>query len=62
MDVDTAHRLVADDPDYATRDLFNAIARGDHPSWTLEIQIMTFEQAESCSFDPFDATKVTLRF
>lgn len=46
------------DPDHATRDLFEAIARGDYPSWRLEMQIMTPEQAESYRFDPFDITKV----
>lgn len=53
-----AHQLSADDPDYATRDLYNAIARGDHPSWTVKIQIMTFDQAEKFRWNPFDLTKV----
>ena len=34
-----AERLAGTDPDYATRDLFNAIERGDFPSWTLYIQV-----------------------
>jgi catalase len=46
------------DPDHATRDLSEAIERGDYPSWRLEMQIMTPEQAESYRFDPFDITKV----
>lgn len=46
------------DPDCATRDLYDAIARGDYPSWRLEVQIMTPEQAEGYRFDPFDITKV----
>ncbi len=46
------------DPDRATRDLYQAIARGDHPSWRLEVQIMTAEQAKEYRFDPFDITKV----
>ena len=41
-----------------TRDLYNAIADGDFPSWTLSIQVMTFEQAEKWEFNPFDLTKV----
>ena len=28
------------DPDYATRDLFNAIEKGEYPSWTVCAQIM----------------------
>jgi len=46
------------DPDVATRDLSQAIARGEHPAWRVEVQIMTPEQAEKYRFDPFDLTKV----
>jgi catalase len=49
--------LAGQDPDYATRDLYNAIAEGDFPSWTAYIQVMTFEQAEEHEFNPFDVTK-----
>ncbi|XP_033096668.1 catalase-like isoform X1 [Anneissia japonica] len=53
-----AAQLSADDPDYAIRDLYNAIASGNFPSWTLKIQVMTFEEAEKFKFNPFDLTKV----
>ncbi|MDD4816700.1 MAG: catalase [Victivallaceae bacterium] len=53
-----AHRLASTDPDHATRDLHDAIAAGNYPSWTLYVQIMTPEQAKSYKFDPFDVTKV----
>jgi catalase len=46
------------DPDHATRDLYEAIKRGDYPSWTVQMQIMTPEQAEDYRFDIFDVTKV----
>src|SRR4030042_542679 len=46
------------DPDHATRDLYNSIKKGDYPSWTLEMQIMTPEQAKDYRFDIFDVTKV----
>lgn len=45
-------------PDYAIEDLYNAIANGNFPSWTLNLQIMTMEEAETCKFNPFDVTKV----
>lgn len=45
-------------PDYAITDLFNAIAQGDHPSWTLFVQIMTPEQAKGFEFNAFDLTKI----
>ncbi len=53
-----AERMRGIDPDCATRDLYEAIAKGDYPSWRLEVQIMTPEQARSYRFDPFDITKV----
>jgi catalase len=53
-----AERMRGIDPDCATRDLFEAIAKGDYPSWRLEVQIMTPEQAKTYRFDPFDITKV----
>jgi catalase len=53
-----AHRLSADDPDYALRDLFNAIAKGDFPTWKLSIQVMTLEEANKVEFNPFDVTKI----
>jgi catalase len=53
-----AERMRGTDPDCATRDLHNSIAHGDFPSWRLEVQIMTPEQAADYRFDPFDVTKV----
>jgi catalase len=53
-----AERMRGIDPDCTTRDLHEAISRGEYPSWRLEVQIMTPKQAESYRFDPFDITKV----
>ncbi|WP_203141632.1 catalase [Marinobacter mangrovi] len=53
-----ADRLAGEDGDYHTRDLYEAIERGDHPSWTLYMQIMPFKDAETYRFNPFDLTKV----
>ncbi|NLI73359.1 MAG: catalase [Euryarchaeota archaeon] len=53
-----AEEMSARDPDHATRDLFESIERGDYPSWTAYVQIMTDEQARTYRFDPFDVTKV----
>jgi len=53
-----AAEVACADPDYSIRDLYNAIARGEYPSWTLYIQVMTFEQAEKFRWNPFDLTKV----
>ncbi|EIE85094.1 hypothetical protein G6F46_002870 [Rhizopus delemar] len=53
-----AGELAGSDPDYATRDLFNAIERGDYPSWSVYIQVMNPEDAKKYRFNPFDVTKV----
>ena len=53
-----ADRIAGEDADYHQRDLFDAIKRGDYPSWTLKMQIMPFEDAKTYRFNPFDLTKV----
>lgn len=58
LDVKLATELAGTNPDYHTEDLFNAIEEGDFPSWTLFVQIMPLEDANTYRFDPFDVTKV----
>jgi catalase len=58
LDVNKAGELSGSDPDYSIRDLFNAIANGNFPSWNFSIQVMTPEQAANSPFNPFDLTKV----
>ena len=58
LNLEEATQLKGEDPDYATRDLYQAIERGDCPSWRVEVQVMTPEQAKEYRFDPFDITKV----
>lgn len=53
-----ADKMAGMDADYHTRDLFQSIAKGDYPKWTLQMQIMPFEEAEHYRFNPFDMTKV----
>ena len=53
-----ADRLAGVDGDYHQRDLYNAIAAGEYPSWSLKVQIMPFEDAKTYRFNPFDLTKV----
>jgi len=61
LDVNKANDLSASDPDYSIRDLYNSISAGDFPSWTMKIQVMTFEQAEKFRWNPFDLTKVGIK-
>jgi catalase len=53
-----AAAMASEDPDFHLRDLRTAIAAGDHPSWTVQIQVMPFAAAADYRFNPFDVTKV----
>ena len=53
-----ASATASSDPDYAIRDLYNAIATGNYPSWTMYMQVMTFKEAAQVPFNPFDLTKI----
>jgi catalase len=53
-----ARAMRAEDLDYHRRDLWEAIARNEQPSWRLEMQIMPYEEAANYRFNPFDITKV----
>ena len=55
---DEAAAIAAADPDAHIRDLYETIARGEYPSWTLSVQIMSFDDAAAYRFNPFDLTKV----
>lgn len=53
-----AEKLHSTDKDYATRDLFDNIQKGNFPSWTWYVQIMPEADGEKYRFDIFDITKV----
>lgn len=57
-----AVRLAGSDPDYAQRDLFEAIERGDFPRWRVSVQLMTEAERRAwearTGWDAFDLTKV----
>jgi catalase len=40
-----------------TKDLYEAIERGEHPSWDLHVQIMSDDEHPELDFDPLDDTK-----
>lgn len=46
------------DPSFIHKDLYDAIGRGELPSWTLEVQVMPAADAAKYRFNPFDLTKV----
>jgi catalase len=52
-----AAAMAGADADFHRRDLFDAIARGEHPSWTLSVQVMPYQEAKSYRINPFVLTK-----
>lgn len=52
-----AAKMKGIDPDFAQRDLLEAIDRKEFPRWDMKIQVMTTEQAKKHPFNPFDLTK-----
>jgi catalase len=53
-----AARIAGEDADAHRADLWHSIERGEHPSWTLHVQVMPYAEAENYRFNPFDLTKV----
>jgi catalase len=53
-----ADEMAGVDGDVHRRDLFDSIASGNAPSWTMYVQIMPFGDAPDYRFNPFDLTKV----
>ncbi|WP_061226707.1 catalase [Leptospira interrogans] len=58
LSMEKASALAGTDPDYATRDLFEAIERKEFPKWKFCVQIMPEKEATKYKFNPFDLTKV----
>jgi catalase len=53
-----AAAVQADELGHATKDLRDAIERGDHPEWELLVQMMSDDEHPELDFDPLDDTKV----
>ncbi|HSA52600.1 MAG TPA: catalase [Yinghuangia sp.] len=52
-----AANVQADELGHATKDLYEAIRRGDHPEWELLVQMMDDHEHPELDFDPLDDTK-----
>ncbi|MGH7097980.1 MAG: catalase [Stellaceae bacterium] len=53
-----AAAIQARDTGHATRDLYEAIERGEYPEWELCVQLMTDGDHPELDFDPLDDTKL----
>ena len=52
-----AEAIQATDFGHASKDLYEAIERGDYPGWELCVQIMSDDEHPELDFDPLDDTK-----
>ncbi|MBE9376414.1 catalase [Saccharopolyspora sp. HNM0983] len=52
-----AAAMAGEDADFHRRDLLDAIEHGEHPSWTLYVQLIPYEDAADYRFNIFDVTK-----
>lgn len=53
-----AEVLIGKDRESHQRDLYESIEKGDHPKWTLFVQIMPEKDAAKVPYHPFDLTKI----
>ena len=53
-----ANAIQATELGHATKDLYDAIERGDYPEWELNVQIMSDNEHPELDFDPLDDTKI----
>ncbi|MEV4456854.1 catalase [Microbispora sp. NPDC049633] len=58
MTAEDAARIQAHELGHATKDLYEAIQRGDYPEWELLVQMMSDDDHPELDFDPLDDTKV----
>ncbi len=58
LTTEEAEQLGGRNPAHLHQDLYDAIARGEFPSWTLKVQVMPEKEATTYRFNPFDLTKV----
>ncbi|MFF1465530.1 catalase [Streptomyces sp. NPDC058330] len=58
MTEEDAANVQAGELGHATKDLYEAIGRGDHPEWELVVQMMSDDDHPELDFDPLDDTKV----
>jgi catalase len=54
---DEAERVQGQDLGHASKDLYEAIERGDFPEWEMLVQIMSDDEHPELDWDPLDDTK-----
>ncbi|KFF31535.1 catalase [Bifidobacterium bombi] len=57
MTNEQAAKTASTDTDFLIHDLYDAIERRDYPSWTVDVQILPYEEGLNYKYDIFDVTK-----
>ncbi|WP_422136604.1 catalase [Endozoicomonas sp. ALD040] len=60
LTAEEAAEIQSRDFSHATRDMYEAIARGDYPKWDLFIKVLKPSQLDDFDYNPLDATKMWL--
>jgi catalase len=58
LSAEGANKLKSEDPDYATKDLFEHIQKGNTAQWTFYIQAMSEKESQEYKWNILDITKV----
>ncbi|KAH8930177.1 catalase [Atractiella rhizophila] len=58
LTAEKAQELAGSNPDYGIQQLFETIDRGEFPSWTVYVQVMSPEEAEKFRYNVLDLTKI----
>ncbi len=58
IDREEAARLACENPDYAGKDLYDTLAKGENVEYGLYVQLMNPQDEAALPFDPLDDTKV----
>ena len=58
LTADEAAKVQAQDLGSASRDLYEAIERGDYPQWDMYVQVMEDHEHPELDWDPLDDTKI----
>lgn len=58
MSAATAAKIAGEDTDYFIKDLYDAIAHKNYPTWKVYVQIIPYEAGMHYKHDIFDVTKV----
>lgn len=53
-----ATKIAGENPDFLIQDMFEAIEKGNYPTWNVYVQVMDPSEAENYRWNIFDMTKV----